>query len=293
VSKPRSAFTLLELLVIIGIIGVLFALLAPAIQRARDASQRTQCGNNLHQIGLALVMYHDLQATFPPGDTSPKAGETYPWMSWLTRILPFVEQGALWQQAQQAYLADPLPFDNPPHVDFATPVSVFTCPADPRSLTVQPTHNGLNVSLTSYVGVNGADFTTKDGILYIDSHVAMSDITDGSSNTLGERPPSADFWYGWWYAGIGQMGSGSPDQVLGVRELNRNARWLWFCPPGPYHLEGGQVQNQCDTLHFWSPHSGGANFLFADGSVHFLSYSVDPLMPALATRAGGEVVSLP
>jgi prepilin-type processing-associated H-X9-DG protein len=110
----------------------------------------------------------------------------------------------------------------------------------------------------------------------------------------GERPPSADFWYGWWYAGFGQAGTGSGDMLLGVRERNRGGYiYTYFCAPGPYSFSPGRFDNQCDLFHFWSPHPGGAHFLFGDGSARFLGYAADPILPALATRAGGEVAALP
>jgi prepilin-type processing-associated H-X9-DG protein len=124
----------------------------------------------------------------------------------------------------------------------------------------------------------------------------MADISDGTSQTLfaGERPPSADFQFGWWYAGAGQLFTGSADMVLGVHERNvlpLSIGYAYGCPPGPYSFGPGRMSNQCDMFHFWSPHNGGgANFLFADGSVHFLSYSAAPILPALATRSGGEVI---
>jgi hypothetical protein len=108
---------------------------------------------------------------------------------------------------------------------------------------------------------------------------------------VGERPPSADGALGWWYAGEGQGGSGSADMVLGVREQNYT---FTECPPGRSAYGPGRVSNQWDALHFWSLHAGsGANFLSADGAVHFLRYSAAPLMPALASRAGGEASTLP
>jgi prepilin-type processing-associated H-X9-DG protein len=79
--------------------------------------------------------------------------------------------------------------------------------------------------------------------------------------------------------------------LLGARERNFGGTYVSGCPLGPYHFVAGRVDQQCDLFHFWSLHSGGANFLFADGSVHFLSYQADTVLPALATRAGGEVVS--
>jgi prepilin-type processing-associated H-X9-DG protein len=81
--------------------------------------------------------------------------------------------------------------------------------------------------------------------------------------------------------------------LLGVRERNIGARYASWCAAGPYHFVPGTVSEQCDLFHFWSPHPGGANFAFADGSVHFLRYDADAILPALATRAGGEVVAIP
>jgi prepilin-type processing-associated H-X9-DG protein len=213
-------------------------------------------------------------------------------MSWLTRLLPYVEQEALWQGTLTAYSSDPWPYSNPPHVGFGTPVRLYCCPADSRIRTAAETHKGLRPAFTSYVGVLGTAFNQADGTLFLDSKVALNAITDGTSNTIvvGERPPSADLWYGWWYAGYGQAGTGSADMLLGVRERNLGGRYVSSCPAGPYHFRPGNLGEQCDLFHFWSLHAGGAHFLFADGSVHFLTYGVDPLLPALGTRAGGESV---
>jgi prepilin-type processing-associated H-X9-DG protein len=143
--------------------------------------------------------------------------------------------------------------------------------------------------------VEGTDQFRHDGLLYLDSRLRFAAIRDGTSTTLmvGERPPSADKSLGWWYAGWGQQKNGSADSVLGVQELNTSPKTQKICPPGPYDFRPGNLDNPCDAFHFWSLHPGGAHFLFADGSVHFLRYSVAPLMPALATRAGGETVTLP
>jgi prepilin-type processing-associated H-X9-DG protein len=215
--------------------------------------------------------------------------------SWLTYLLPFIEQGALWKQTQQSYQISNNPFKNPPHVGLATVVPLFSCPADGRAADIQfAPLDKFNVALTSYLGVSGKDLTTKDGILFRDSQIRVADITDGTSNTLfaGERPPSADFQFGWWYAGAGQRFTGSADMILGVQEQNTFRVTRGSCAPGSYQYAPGTFSNQCDMFHFWSPHSGGANFLFADGSVRFLGYEAAPLMPALASRAGGEVARL-
>lgn len=98
--------------------------------------------------------------------------------------------------------------------------------------------------------------------------------------------------FGWWYAGWGQDKDGECDSVLGSRTLNLGNRYL-SCSAGPYGYAPGRFDNPCDTFHFWSPHPGGAHFAFADGSVRFLRYSADDILPALATRAGGEAVAAP
>jgi prepilin-type processing-associated H-X9-DG protein len=180
-------------------------------------------------------------------------------------------------------------------VGFGTPIRMFSCPLDGRTLDPQATHQGLRPALTSYVGVLGTAYDQPDGVLFLDSRVRLTDITDGTSNTvmLGERPASADRWYGWWYAGFGQSGTGSADMLLGAREQNFGGPYVAACPPGPYHFQAGRLDQQCDLFHFWSLHSGGGHFLFAGGSVRFLTYSADSLLPALATRSGGEPAAPP
>ncbi len=153
------------------------------------------------------------------------------------------------------------------------------------------------VAFTSYLGISGQNQGSKDGMLFQNSRTRLEDATDGTSNTLlvGERPPSADFQFGWWYAGVGFHFSGAGDTILGVRETNLPpiVPGAQKCPPGAYPFMPGSFSNECDMFHFWSPHPGGANFLFADGSVRLLSYSANAILPALASRAGGEVVTVP
>lgn len=295
-ASRRCAFTLVEVLVVIAIIAILIGLLLPAVQKIRAAASRTQCANNLKQIGLALHMYHDAQSALPPGITSQRSGEPWLFMTWLSRLQPYIEQEALWQTTLRAYQEEPIPYLNPPHIGFGTPLRLFACPNDGRVLQLDYTHKGRRPALTSYVGVLGIDYTQPNGVLYVDSRVRLTDILDGTSNTVaaGERPPSADRWYGWWYTGYGQAGTGSTDMLLGVRERNRRGSpYVASCPLGPYNFRPGRVEEQCDLFHYWSLHSGGAYFLFADGGVRFLTYSADPILPALATRAGGETVALP
>jgi prepilin-type N-terminal cleavage/methylation domain-containing protein/prepilin-type processing-associated H-X9-DG protein len=290
----RLGFTLIELLVVIAILGVLAGLVLAAVQQVRAGAYRVQCSNNLRQLGLALAQYQNVQRTLPPGCSYQNGKAPYLHMSWCTRLLPFLEQEALWERTQQAFAADSFFFDNPPHVGLTMVIPVFGCPADSRTLRSR----APDPAFTSFLGVEGTDQSTKDGTLFLDSRVRLVDITDGTSNTLlvGERPPSGDGIFGWWYGGWGQSRDGSADMILGARERNAFSPGhpeLQDCPAGPYHFQSDRIDNKCALFHFWSLHPGGANFLMADGSVHFLGYDADALLPSLATRAGGEVAALP
>lgn len=214
-------------------------------------------------------------------------------MCWHARLLPQLGETALWARIEAAFAADPDFRNDPPHVEKARPIALFVCPSDPRtgrpSEVTKPV-NGFN----SYQGVLGLDHQTPNGVLFLGSRIGLTDIADGTSHTLfaGERPPSADERLGWWYAGWGQQHTGSADAVLGVRGLNQPSDPRdRECPRGPYHFVPGQFDDQCHAFHFWSPHPGGAHFAFCDGSVRFLGYPADTILPALATRSGGESVS--
>jgi prepilin-type processing-associated H-X9-DG protein len=279
---------------VIAIISVLIGLVLPAVQKVRAAAARTKCANNLKQLALAAHNYHDVKGAMPQGCSYEAGKASLLHASWLNRLLPYVEQEAMWKQTLDAYSQNSF-FETPPHfANLRTVVPPFVCPAEPMARESWD-FGTFAVAFTDYLGVWGTDHHKFDGVLFLDSGVRFDDITDGTSNTLliGERPPSADHFLGWWYAGWGQSKDGSTEYILGVRELNDHPRYTRICPPGPYHFTAPKAGYVCDLFHFWSYHSGGANFACADGSVRFLSYSADPIMPALATRAGGEVVTVP
>lgn len=293
VSRARQGMSLVELLTVIGIVGMLVALLLPAIQAVREAGRRTACTNNLRQIGLALQTYQVTHGAFPPGVSSNVRYPKTAWRTWCARLLPYLDKKPLWESSRQAYRRQPNPFKPTPHAELSLVLSIFACPSDQRVQTVQITpHQGLRVGLTSYVGVAGTDYQSRDGVLFRDSRISTSEIKDGLSHTVvvGERPPSSDFWYGWWYAGVGQAGSGVPDMLLGAREKNIGYGHLRPCPSGPYQFAPGNKSELYDTFHFWSFHPDGANFIFADASVRFLRYDGAESLAALATRAGHEAV---
>jgi prepilin-type processing-associated H-X9-DG protein len=181
------------------------------------------------------------------------------------------------------------------------------------------------MALSSYLGINGIDLWAwsatptgpgdlpgvmlptnkyqtdrgKRADLLSTVGTRVAEITDGMSNTLlvGERPPGHSLDYGWAFVDIGQDGVGTLDSTLGVNEVNlhtENVPEAKACPDGPYSFSPGRIDNPCDQFHYYSLHAGGANFLFADGSVHFLPYGIDnTTLRALASMSGGEVVALP
>jgi len=295
IAKTRSAFTLIELLVVIAITALVIGLSLGVVQKVRESATRAQCQNNMKQIGLALHHYHEAAGHLPAGVTGERPGEPMPFVSWCARLLPSLEQGALWDETVQAFKQDADFLHDPPHSGLKTTVRHFTCPSDGRVRTARLVgKEQLPRAFTSYLGVNGYHASYSDGLFYVDSRIRFADITDGTSNTLaiGERPPSKDLILGWWYAGWGQDKDGEGDMLLGVR-TRVNSIYGSGCPDGPNDFKPGSFDNQCDAFHFWSPHSGGANFLLADGSVRFIRYSANSIMPTLASRAGGEAESVP
>jgi prepilin-type N-terminal cleavage/methylation domain-containing protein/prepilin-type processing-associated H-X9-DG protein len=309
----RGAFTLLELLVVMAIIGAVVSLCLPAIQKVREMAHRAKCAANLRQVGMANHLYHDFYGMLPVGTNtlSPRDnhGDLHFFWSWLARVLPFCEQDNLFREAE-GYMNDVSwrPYGNwevippvPGNPAQAQPLPLFQCPSDMRTFTaayVPPNPSNpdarIDVAFTSYLGVSGRNFFTRDGVflpitLYGRERIRFEDVTDGLSNTLlaGERPPSADLIFGWWFDGQGQVFNGSADVIMGVAEENHIYD---DCPSGPYAFRAGNLNDKCDTLHYWSLHSGGANFCFVDGSIHFLSYAQSGVLTQLSTRAAGEPV---
>lgn len=291
----RGGFTLVELLVVIAIIGILIGLLLPAIQAVRSAAQRTNCANNIRQVALALHNFHSVEQQLPSGIHAPNHPD-FPSTTWLAFILPYIEQQNTWEQALLEFQSSRDPFS---HVNHQRVIKTYQCPGDPLSGTTHWTHESRLVASTNYLGVNGTDWQSNNGVFFLESAVRFADIEDGLSHTLliGERPPSADFWYGWWYAGYGQQGTGSVDMLLGVNETkapgnDEETTHLEMCPDGPFQFQAGDSIEQCAVMHFWSHHPSGANFAHCDGSVHFINYSIDnSILRSLATRSGNDITA--
>jgi prepilin-type N-terminal cleavage/methylation domain-containing protein/prepilin-type processing-associated H-X9-DG protein len=312
VTFRRAGFTLVEALIVISIIGILIGLLLPAIQASREAAARTKCSNSLRQIGIALHHHHDTHGVLPPAlPRNPPANDPGLLLHWPALILPFIEQGPLWETSQAACRADVVTVHNPPHVANSVVIDLYVCGSDSRLRTPHVFPSGEPVAFTSYVGVagspNGQMIRRDDGVLLRGPKPGMlasvigvqgvpfSKVTDGLSQTLlvGERPPPRSGQAGRWYSKLTHdaVVYPGPDGAL-------------IIPSRPIYLEEGcvlsgrgfgpgRLDNPCDRYHFWSLHPGGSNFLFGDTSVRFMPYSAHPIMESLATISGGESVELP
>lgn len=283
--QNRRGFTLIELLVVIAIIAILIGLLLPAVQKVREAAARMQCSNNLKQLGLAAHNYVDTEGKFP----------TYgwDWNSWPFLLLPYIEQDNLKRQ----------PFNNTYSAYWSLVtnkvVKTYVCPSYPGSPTVA---DGANThSLLSYLGNSGRRYsdylsggdTGLIGVYPSSTRIKLEAIPDGTSNTIlfGERPPtpsggSTTPYYGWAFYNL-------PDWDIHMWAIAEAS--FAYETSGctfPMYFSPGRLNNSCDTNHYWSFHSGGANFVLGDGSVRFFQYSAGTtVIPAMATRAGGEVIA--
>ena len=272
----RRGFTLIELLVVIAIIAVLIALLLPAVQQAREAARRTQCRNNLHQIGLALHNYHDVHATFPPGQTlGTNAADfsTSYGTQWAVQILPMLDETALYN----AYNAGRPSWVDDNSTMVRSPLSQYLCPSDGAPVMGMYGMQGSYAANrgTHWSACNGDVPAAARGPLYARSRVRIRDIRDGTSNTymVGEAADAG---------GTPQTGMARPAWAA---DLNAN---VYRAPDWPMNT---RIVVSSIGWEFTSLHEGGAFFLMCDGGVRFLSENIDMgTYRALSTIANNEIV---
>jgi len=292
--KRHLGYSLVEVLIVIGLIGMLIGLLLPAIQNVREAASRASCQNNLKQIGLAAQNYHSAHGRLPRELQNLRAANgRLMSVQWTHLVLPYLDQENVYRESLDAFQQNNNPYKNPPHRHVTTVVKVFTCRSDWRMPGPTTDTEGNTCAYASYFGNSGTAPPPSGGASNGAFGVSLVEFRDGSSQTLfvGERPPPAYRFAGSWYAFgyLPQWGYDFSRHLYGLVDYPSNSD---PCRK-PMHFAPGRVENPCDSHHFWSFHPGGANFVFADGSVRFLTYSADPMIHSLATRNGGEVASAP
>ncbi|MEZ6121594.1 MAG: DUF1559 domain-containing protein [Planctomycetaceae bacterium] len=280
--NKRRAFTLIELLVVIAIIAILIALLLPAVQQAREAARRTQCKNNLKQIGIALHNYHDTHNAFPPGWVSSNQ------FGWQTFLLPHLDQAPLYNQFHFSVpLADNVTGSPTNAILAQTILPAYRCPSDTGLDRQTPYWQGtgttgviVDQATSNYPGSFGpvqigpGTWSNAGGFMTQNSRVRFRDITDGTSGTfaVGERAPTElnGFEHSHW-AGI-EANIGIWDhKILAVTWDNLNGI--------------------TDPAGFSSRHEGGGQFLLCDGATRFVSENIDlTVYQNLSTIGGGEVI---
>ena len=299
----RSAFTLVELLVVIAIIGLLVALLLPAVQAAREAARATQCKNNLKQIGLAIHLYHDTLGVLPPGWAASGAPDGPNGWGWAARILPQMEQVPLHNQVR---------FDlrimNPANeAARGVVIPTYICPTDPSAETVDvlltppiqtappdgplhfhpPEPHRFPFAKSNYAGVFGTLEIAEapsdgNGTFFHNSRLKLASISDGLSNTLivGERSSVP----------------GTIETFTGTMHYVQTSLWPGVIPEANDAFARVVGSTDHTPSHpdrhfddFSSGHPSGTHFLLGDGSVQRVDNSIDlAVYQAMATRAAGD-----
>lgn len=328
-QKPHCrlhGFTLIELLVVIAIIGILVALLLPAVQMAREAARRSQCRNNLKQMGLALHNYLDTHSAFPPVSVMPQDRTSQPWSAH-ARLLPYIEQAAVGDLINWAVDNE---YTSKPAVA-GIRIAIYLCPSDPNDRarpTASMTHYPLCYAFNEgtwfiYDPVSGQ---AGNGSFAPNRAFRAADIADGLSNTLCAaevKAYQANLWDTMQPTGLGVQTPSQPDGLtayFGGGTLDENGHTEWvegdvretgftttFTPNKVVPFDSAGTIHDIDftsmrdgesiTLPTYaaitsrSYHSGSVNVLLMDGSVRGVGSNIDlGVWRALGTRAGGEVI---
>ena len=289
----RRGFTLVELLVVIAIIGILVALLLPAVQAAREAARRTQCINNLKQLGVALLNYHNSREMFPPAAAYTSTG--VPGWSWSARILPFIEE------ANAEKLIDfKSAYNTLKNRDaIKTFITPYQCPSAPPNGLVsccinlpgnddaaETNYSAIGTHLKRDYGCVAVPSCTSNiadgsGVMFDNSHTGIKHILDGTSKTfmVTEYSRNEDDPYKTDY----------PAYCVGG---NCSIGNIWMSENRIVSYWGINAGHTVKQAGIFSLHPSGANFLFADGHASYIAESLDQnIIIALTTRAGGETLS--
>jgi prepilin-type N-terminal cleavage/methylation domain-containing protein/prepilin-type processing-associated H-X9-DG protein len=308
--RKRAGFTLVELLVVIAIIGVLVALLLPAVQAAREAARRTQCYNNVKQLGLALHMYLDARRTFPPGhlETGTDGPSYRHQLSWLALCLPYLEERNV---ADLIKLSDIVPGTNAHQNNLFKPagknlIGTFMCPSDPIG------QMSTDWAPTNYLGNQGTVCDCRGpscgGMFGHGTYFKIAKITDGTSKTIAigetlkgdlDTTTLADNYI---FSSSADANNIDGCQAFASNTADRATVWLGGQPhtnmfstarsPNDARVDCKGPSNGCTNFATRSAHAGGATVAFADGSVHFLADEMDStVIQALGTRAAGDTPS--
>lgn len=290
--------TLIELLVVLAIVAVLAGLLLPAVQRIRESANQSTCRNHLRQVGLALHNYHTATGRLPPGYLCDSFDLTEiefnrPGWGWAAYLLPYIEQSALAGQLRWEYAVE----DAENTEQRTRLIRGYICPSDHNTgVFAVLTLNNFKVGLAatnSYAacygsgGPIGEAATTGDGLFYCNSKTRLEDVGDGTSTTLAIGERGAWFvqapWIGVLTNGTARTHPRAPTFLVAIEE----APVMALARPSD-----GLLNNPYSSPYdFYSPHPGTGNFLFADGAVRSLAFTVPPATwRALASRAGGEAV---
>ncbi len=308
-SRSPRGFTLIELLVVIAIIAVLIALLLPAVQAAREAARRIQCTNNLKQIGLALHNYHESLLVFPPGYMAGRPlvdaeTDTAPGWSWASMILPQLDQAPLYSSLNFA-----LPVQAAANTTgVVTNLRGFICPSDQIQRATFPVGDGLGgtvatVAPTSYAGCTGDDASDTAlgvnndgvgrGVFFRNSAVSIAAVSDGTSQTILVEERAWGNAEGTWTGAIagGVIRRGPFNPCPGSGEATHLAPTLVLAHCHLLNTNSDFDGGLDDASSF---HPGGANILFADGSVHFIAQNIDMrTYQYMGCRDDGQVFTAP
>ena len=292
INHKYQGFTLVELLVVIAIIGILIALLLPAVQSAREAARRMQCSNKLRQIGLAVLNYESQHKVFPPGGITKTTtcrieGDwtTSNMSSWTVMILPFLEESARYDEYNHAGTFAPTwrITGATNHSKQFRPLAKFECPSDPRSGDEWPLNNyfacqGGGATAECYASSDPGRKIFRNGMFFANSSTGFRSLRDGSSNTLmigesrymttktdtdGWVEGNRDKWHSWDSASIRATSGGEWSMTIGLAATS--------LPINAYDTPNWPQM----TSSFSSHHPGGCHMLMADGSGHFLSENMD------------------